>query len=102
VRDLGDPGRTPLLVVEDEHPDGARLPVPRRCEDGPVDRVDGFPQSAGDGLDLARRPRAEEGDRDVQVLDGNDPDALQSKLLVLPRSDGLSVRVGQAEAEKEA
>ena len=26
-------------------------------------------------LDLARRPRAEEGDRDVQVLDGNEPDA---------------------------
>src|SRR5439155_12096503 len=102
VRDLGDPGRTPLLVVEDEHPDRARFPVPRRCEDRPGDTVDGFPQSAGDGLDLARRPRTEEGDCDVQVLDGNDPDALHGQLLVLPRADGPSCRVGQPEAEKEA
>ena len=99
---LGDPGRTSLLVVEHEHPDRARLPVPHRCEDGPGDTVDGFPQSAGDSLDLASRPRAEEGDRDVQVLDRNEPDALDGQLLQLPGGDGLSGGIGQAEAEKEA
>ena len=102
MRVLGDPGRTPLLVVEDEHPDRARLPVPSRREDGPGDTLDGSPQSTGDGLDLAGRPRAEEGDRDVQVLDGNEPDALHGQLLLLPRGDGLRGRVGQTEAEKEA
>ena len=38
----------------------------------------------------------------MQVLDGNEPDALHGQLLLLPRGDGLRGRVGQTEAEKEA
>ena len=59
-------------------------------------------QSACDRLGLASGPRPEKGDRDVQVLDRNDPDAIRGELLPLPVGDFICGRVGQAEAEKEA
>jgi hypothetical protein len=102
VRVLGDPRRTPLLVLEDEHSDRAGLPVPRRRENGLGDPVHGCAQSACDRLRLASGPRPEKGDRDVQVLERNDPDAFHGELGALPGGDGICGRVGQAEAEKEA
>ena len=67
---LGDPRRPALLVVEDEHADSAGLPVANRREHGRSDALHGCAQGLCDRADLVGRPRAEEGDRDVQVLQG--------------------------------
>src|SRR5581483_3554841 len=69
------------LVVEDEHPDAARLAVALEAEPQAARTRGGVAQRADDRLQLPCRPVAEEGERDVQVLARDDADAAQ---LLLP------------------
>jgi hypothetical protein len=70
----GDAPRTLCLVVEDDHADAAGLAVAERPKDRyRVDGRDSAAQRIGDGVDVIRRPRSEEGKRDVDVLSGNRP-----------------------------
>jgi hypothetical protein len=82
--------RTPLLVVEREHPDTARLAVAAQrepCRSGLGSRL---PQRADDRVELAHPPVPEEGERDVQVLRRNGPDAgHRAERVRLPRDEPL-------------
>ena len=99
---FGDPRRMPVLVVEDEHPDAARLPVPHRGEHGLRSAVGPSRSAPRDRRQLTGRPRAEERDRDVQVLLRNEAGPLgRTELVPLPARDAASRLAGQAEAEKE-
>ena len=102
MRVFGDARRAALFVVEDEHSDRPRLPVPSRREDRLGDPLDGLAQSARDGLDLSADCEPRKAIVTCRFSSGNDPDALDGQLLVLPRGDGAGGRVGQAEAEKKA
>src|SRR5947208_12443617 len=53
VHVLGEPRRAALVVVADEHPDGARLAVADRREHGPLGSPGCRAQSRGNGLELA-------------------------------------------------
>ena len=97
-----NPRRMPVVVVEDEHADGARLSVPNRGEHGPSRAFDPCTQRSGDRGDLTGRPRAQERDRDVQVLFRDEASPFGSaELLPLPAGDPARDRVRQAKAEKK-
>ena len=97
-----DAARAPALVVEDEHPNRPRLSIANGREHRPRDAVDSLAQRSRDRVQLSGRARAEEGDRDVQVLLGNHACAGErSELLHLPAGDIPGDEVGQAKAEEE-
>jgi hypothetical protein len=99
---LRDSSRATLLVVEDEHADGAGLSIPGRREHGWRDSSSGVAQDVCDWADLVSRPGAEERDRDVEVLERNRADAVLGQLVALPVGDRPGRGLGQTEAEKEA
>ena len=100
VKDLpGEQSRVLSLVLEDEHAGAPRLAVAHGREtDLPRSRRS-VPQRNDDRLELACRPVAEEGERDVQVLSWHDTDVPQ--MLPLPALDLVQDVVGQAEREEE-
>ncbi len=89
----------PLVVVADEHPDAPRLAVAPHGEDGLPSAVCGLAQGPHDGLEVVGRPRAEEGQGEVQVLGRNDPRA--AELPRLPGEEGLDRLLGEAERTEE-
>ena len=102
VNVLRNPRRMPVVVVEDEHADGARLSVPNRGEQGPSRALGPCTQRSGDRGDLIGRPRAQKRDRDVQVLFGNEASLFRrAELFLLPAGDSACGRGRQAKAEKE-
>ena len=97
-----DPRRVRLPVVEDEHADGARLPVPNRGKHGPRSALGPRMQRSGDRGELTGRPRAQERNRDMQVLSRDEACPFgRAQLVPLPAGDPGHDRVRQAKAEKE-
>ena len=85
-----DSRRMPAPILEDEHSDRARLPVPSRDEHGPLSAFAPFTQRSGNRVDLTGRSRAEERDRDVQVLFGDKTGLFGgAELLPLPAGDAV-------------
>jgi hypothetical protein len=97
---LGEGGGTPVLVAEHEHADAPRLAVALGGEARPLGRVGGFAQGRCECRELAARPAAEEGERDVQVLGWDDPPRAGERPL-LPRGERVAGVRGKANAEEE-
>lgn len=82
------------LVVEDEHPDAPRLAVAHRREARPLLHPGGsLTERRDDRGQLAGRPVAEEGERDVQVL-ARDDSELAGQVRVLPRLERVERGLG--------
>ncbi len=86
-------------IVEDEHPDAARLAVSHRREPDPACARSRFAQHSDDRVELLCRPVSEKSERDVQVIARDDPHALQ--LGALPRLDLVESVAGKPEREEE-
>ena len=67
-----EPGFTGL-VVENEHADASRLAIAAGREDDLADPASGVGEGGSDRGKLRGRARAEERERGVEVLAGNDP-----------------------------
>src|SRR5205085_2267560 len=88
-------------IVEDEHRDAPRLPVAGRGETQIRRGVGrGRPQLLDNCPKLARRARAEESERDVQVSPRDDPDTAQVRSL--PGLERIEDALGEAQREEEA
>src|SRR5918994_5258484 len=92
----GLPGR----VVEDEHADAARLPVTARREGDLFGVSCGRFEGGRDCRQLGGWSATEEGERDVEMLTGDNPAV--TELLGLPGADPVEDAGGQAEAAEEA
>jgi hypothetical protein len=90
----------PRRVVEDEHADAARLAVPARREHDLPSVSRGRLEGDRDRRQLGGRPATEEGERDVEMLAGNDPPV--AEMLALPGANPVEDVVGQTEAAEEA
>jgi hypothetical protein len=55
----------PTGIVEDEHPDAARLAIPQRREPNLPSARRGVPQGPDDRVELVRRPMSEKRERDM-------------------------------------
>jgi hypothetical protein len=89
-----------VLVVEHEHPDAARLPVAAFAKDDRPRPGCGRFELGPNRLDLVERPRAEEGERDVEVLapDGSIRTGRQEPL---PGDEAVEHVLGQGESAEE-
>src|SRR5258708_6580599 len=65
-------GGTPAEVLEHEHPDGARLAIAPRSENGLFRTSSRLAKRRPDRIDLRHVATAEERERDVQVLPWHD------------------------------
>jgi hypothetical protein len=96
----GEFRRCPFVVVEDEHPDAARLAVAVLAEhDRPCGGCGGL-QLSPDRLDVARGPGAEEGQGDVEVVARNEP-MLAGRKERLPGDEAPDHVLGQGKSAKE-
>ena len=89
--------RLPGGILEHEHPHGARLAIARwnqrkRLGDGSL-----LPQCSEDPLELGARLRAEEGERDVQTLEGT----AAAEAALPPASERLDGRLGKLQGKEE-
>lgn len=89
----------PVAVVADEHSDAPGLAVVAHLELRALGAAGRLTQDAGDRLELAPRPGAEEGQRDVEVARG---DSSPAELAQLPGGEGLDDVFGQAQSTEEA
>ena len=87
-------------VLEDEHPDAARLAVARGLEPNRPGGCGGGAELASDRVDLLARAGSEEREREVHVLERDD--AAVAKVRVLPRGEVGGDVPGQAESAEEA
>jgi hypothetical protein len=95
----GEPSCVPFFVLEHEHADASRFAVANGREMD-LPRAGGcLPQRIDDRVELAGRPPAEEGERDVHMLARDDTDV--PELLPLPALDLVEDVVGQAQGEEE-
>src|SRR2546425_118546 len=92
--------RSVFLVVEDEHGQAARLAVAAGSEDDLRSGGGGLPQGPRDRVDLFRRPMAEEGERDVQMVAAECP-GLGGQILALPADERIDCLVRQTERAEE-
>ena len=77
-------------VGENEHSGAPRLAIPGDTEREPACLEGGGAEHRADRTSIARRPRAEKRERDVQVLGRNDPASAQARGLPAPDpSDSL-------------
>jgi hypothetical protein len=89
----------PAAVVEHEHADASGLAIAAHLELRTLGPTGRFAQGAGHGLEVAPRPGAEEGQRDVEVSRW---DGTPAKLAELPGGEGLDHPVGQPQGAEEA
>src|SRR5215471_18695856 len=96
---VGKLRRIASLILEDEHSDASRLAVANGREADLPRSGCGLPQRAADRLELAARPMAEEGERDMQVPTRDDSDVPQ--LLALPALDLVEHVVRDTQSEED-
>src|SRR5213592_434818 len=89
-----------VLVVEDDHPDAARLAIAALAEHDRPRSGCGCFELGPDRLDLARRPRAEEGQGDVEV-GARDGSMGAGRKAGLPGDEAVEHVVGQGESAEE-
>jgi hypothetical protein len=92
--------RRTVLVVEHEHPDGARFSVAAFAKDDRSRPGCGRFELGLDLLDLAGRPRAEEGERDVEVVAPDGP-IRTGRQARLPGDEAVEHVFGQGESAEE-
>jgi hypothetical protein len=98
----GQSRRAPLLVVEDDHADAPGLPVASGAEQGPAGPAGAAAELLEDPGNVAPGPRAEEDERDVEVLGRDDPDvAGRPELAPLPRDEPLPGLGGERKSDEE-
>jgi hypothetical protein len=91
----------PVLVVEYEHADAARLAIADRRRRGRLpDGAGCFSQRFRDALDVCARAGAEEGERDVQIGAPHDPSAA-GELALLPVDDAIQHLLRKGESAEE-
>jgi hypothetical protein len=88
-----------VRVVENEHPNSARLAIVDGSEPYLPRVGSGVAQGSDDGVKLLRGTRAEKRKRDVQVIAWDAPD--RSELFRLPALDLVESLAGKAEREKK-
>ena len=91
------PGPTAARVLEDEHADGAGFAVAHRVEHERRGLASGLAQCPENALEVRARPRAEEGEGDMEALDG----AASGQVLLSPVDQSVDNRVGELEGEEE-
>ena len=89
----------PPGIVEDDHPDAARLAIPHGREPNVRRAASRSPQRTDDRIELRRRAMPEERERDVQVVARENANLVQFS--TLPALELLESVVGQAQGEKE-
>jgi hypothetical protein len=99
---IGEAAGAAVLVVQDDHADAAGLAVASRGEDRPLRLARGGAELADDSRNVARRAAAEEGEREVEVLGGDDSGVTDAgERLPLPGGEALDGVVGERESEEE-
>lgn len=91
------PGCTPARVLEDEHADRAGLAVAHRVERERRGLTSGLAQCPENRPEIRPGPRAEEGEGDMEALDG----AASGQVLLSPVDEGVDNLVGELEGEEE-
>jgi hypothetical protein len=89
-----------VLVIEDEHPDAARLSIAAFAEGDRSRPGCGRFELGPDRLDLMGRPRAEEGERDVEVVAPDGP-IRTGRQARLPGDEAVEHVFGQGESAEE-
>ena len=89
-----------VLVVEDDHPDAARLSIAAFAEDDRSRLGCGRFELGPDRLDVVGRPRAEEGERDVEVV-APDGSMRTGRKARLPLDKTVEHVLGQGESAEE-
>jgi hypothetical protein len=92
--------RGTVLVVEDEHPDAARLAVAAFAEDDRSRPGRGRLEFGPDRLDFVERPRSEEGERNVEVV-AEDGSIRTGRQELLPGDEAVEHVFGQGESAEE-
>jgi hypothetical protein len=97
------PCSPPLLVVEDDHADAPSFPIAARIEQERTGVGRGLAQRCRDRLDVDGRAAPEEGQGDVEVPSGDDPNARTFwQVLSLPGKESFERLVGEAQTHEEA
>ncbi len=107
----GECGGATRGIAEEEHPDAPRLSVPIELELERMSPANSLGQNSGDLCKLCRRPRAEEGKRDVKVSARHDPPGSSpphatevhvTELTLLPGAHAVEHPLGKTQGEEEA
>jgi len=107
----GECGGATRGIAEEEHPDAPRLSVPIELELKRVCPANSLVQNSGDRCKLCRRPRPEEGKRDVKVLARHDPSGSSpphatevhvTELTLLPGAHTVEHPLGKPQGEEES
>ena len=93
-----EPGGLAIGIIEDEHPDAARLAIAHCCEPNLPRNHRSVTQRLDDRIELLRRPMSEKRERDVEMIARKDPHTGQ--LGALPSFDLVKSVAGQAEGRK--
>src|SRR5579884_2396519 len=96
---VGEGAAVAADVLEGEHGRAAGLAVAVRAQ---LDGARGLLEPVEDAGQLVRRRRAEEDERDVQMVARNDTDAPAGEDALLPGDDRVEPVAGQAQREEEA
>ena len=98
---VGERGGATRGIAEDEHRDTPRLSVPIELELERMFPANSLGQNSGDLCKLCRRPRAEEGKRDVEMLARDDASPVP-ELTLLPGAHAVEHPLGKPQGEEEA
>jgi hypothetical protein len=99
----GEPGRAADLILADEHPDAPGLAVAHRSERRPVRPSRAPAQLVEDPRHVDSGPRAEEDERDVEVLGRDDADVRDAtERARLPVDEPLARLGRDRESDEEA
>jgi hypothetical protein len=97
------PCSPPLLVIENDHADAPSFPIAARIEQERTGVGRGLAQCCRDRLDVGGRAAPEEGQGDVEVPSGDDPNARTlGQPFALPRNEPVERLVGEAQTHEEA
>jgi len=98
---VGERGGATRGIAEDEHRDTPRLSIPIGLDLETATSTGGDLQRPRDLRELARRPRAEEGKRDVEMLARDDASPVP-ELTLLPGAHAVEHPLGKPQGEEEA
>src|SRR5215207_3172228 len=94
-----DPGCAVVPVLENEHADAPRLAVPEGSERRSGRALGARSQGVDDRRQIGARSRAQERERDVEILSRDNP---PGEVLSLPPDDPLDGAGGEGEAAEES